>query len=142
MAKYGSCRRGTDQKPQRRSPRDSGIWARICQTPTGRIAQPRPKARKDSADSQSAEPIPSPNLNPGCRTAWEIRRLLTPLLPPKVVGDHEREVALADTCTECDSCHQPLTIGRATCVTNATEHLHSDSKLCTEDLEKRLGTFA
>ena len=45
-----------------------------------------------------------------------------------------------DICTECDSCHQPLSLKKATCVTSAAEHLHADFKTCIEELEERLGT--
>jgi hypothetical protein len=43
--------------------------------------------------------------------------------------------------TKCDNCGKPLVLGRATCVTNATEHLHADTPECVMKLEQRLGTF-
>jgi hypothetical protein len=41
----------------------------------------------------------------------------------------------------CDNCGKPLVLGRATCVTNATDHLHADFPECVRKLEQRLGTF-
>ena len=47
-----------------------------------------------------------------------------------------------DHCDHCDACSKPLTLSRATCVTNTEQHLHADSPECVERLEKQLNTFA
>ena len=46
-----------------------------------------------------------------------------------------------ETVTACDNCNKPLVLGRATCVTSASDHLHADFPECVTKLEQRLGTF-
>lgn len=46
----------------------------------------------------------------------------------------------ADACSQCDLCGKKLTLNKATCVANASEHLHACSPACVLALEVRLGT--